>query len=59
MHCTMQLQLIPNVYCRYGLPTAVKFDNALYFRAQLTADLLHLLGVQRIYSPPYNPKVRE
>ena len=53
------LQLIPNVYCRYGLPTAVKFDNALYFRAQLTADLLHLLGVQRIYSPPYNPKVRE
>ena len=45
------------VFCRYGLPSGIKFDNALYFRAKLTADLLHLLGVQRIYSPPYNPKV--
>ena len=53
---TIAKGLNDQVFCRYGLPSGIKFDNAMYFSAQLMGDLLNLLGISRTFSPPYNPK---
>lgn len=44
------------IFCRYGLPGALKFDNAFYFTSNVVKQLLDTLGVGQKFSPPYSPR---
>ena len=53
---TVARMFVDRVICQYGAPIELKSDRGREFTGNIFREVLQMLGIRRVNTPPYNPQ---